>query len=195
MKKKKKRIQSLEEVVIYFFPFLDLVFMVFLSASPFASSPSGGLVSSAGRVSSFSYAISEAKIPFSKNDQVFFSRKAAEQGGGKACNLEILCAPRLIMMSCIIITLLIFQKSWENSLCPATKTHLIDCHGDTLRKVSLNVLQKDISRGTCDFPDLHEPHVCPNLVLDPVLLVDVHRLQNCELLYLHRQSYPAGFEQ
>lgn len=61
--------------------------------------------------------------------------------------------------------------------------HLGDTHGHTLREVPLYVLQEDVGCGARDLFHLHESHVCPDLILDAVLLVDVDGLQHCELLY------------
>lgn len=72
------------------------------------------------------------------------------------------------------------------------RPHLVHSHGYTLWQVSLDVLQEDVSSGTCDLLHLHQSHVCADLVLDSVLLEDVHGLQHSELLYTSGQGQPGG---
>lgn len=52
--------------------------------------------------------------------------------------------------------------------------------GHPLGQIPLHVLQKRVQRGSGQLVEVHEPVVVPDLVLHPVLLVDVHGLEQRE---------------
>lgn len=74
-----------------------------------------------------------------------------------------------------------YTLSYHNYHQPAppasTTTHQGHLHGHTLRKVALDVLKEGVSRGARQPLEPHDQEVCPRLVLHPMLLVDVHGLE------------------
>lgn len=78
----------------------------------------------------------------------------------------------------------IFPQGREDVIWNFLHGSLCHLHGYTFRKVPLDVFEVNLCCAARYVRQLNASVVCPHLILNPVFFEDVHRLQECQSLYV-----------